>query len=192
MSVIIALTILVFNVRNQHMPAASAKIRLVFIPLHILTAVALFCGVTKELGAYCNNAQVIPWIFLAPPCILIIALLVYMNLYALDFLIEWEAPVDLAARKKFGSLERTIKIQKLFTSQTRRMYCHIGLTTSLTIILVAIGFIYVKKTGHVTCSSDGKSWLFADMQLSMWFYAAILFISLINSAVLRVAFIKQI
>jgi hypothetical protein len=173
------------------MPVTMPKIRLVFIPLHMLGAFALFCGCTKELGAFCTSEQVMPWIFLAPPCLLVIALLIHMNLYALDFLVEWEAPADAAARKKYGSFERAKKVQTVFQAQTRRIYCQLAWTSALTIALVTTGFIYVQKTGHVSCSPDGSSWRFADMQFSMWFYAAILFVTYVNSCVLRVAFVKR-
>jgi len=172
------------------MPSKIPTIRLIFIPLHILAAFALFCGCTKELGAFCSEKRVIPLVFLAPPCLLVLALLIHMNLYALDFLIEWKAPDDLTARKKFGSLERTIKVQRVFLSQTRRMYCQLAWTTALATVLIAAGFIYVAKTRKLTCGPDGLAWMFKDMRLSMWFYASILIVALMNSAVLRVVFVK--
>jgi uncharacterized integral membrane protein len=54
--VLIAVTMLVFNVRNQGMPAASRKLRWFFIPLHIVFVSALICGATRELGAFCSPA----------------------------------------------------------------------------------------------------------------------------------------
>ena len=113
-SVLIAVTLLIFNVRNQGMPEASRKLRWFFIPLHIAFVSALICGATRELGAFCSPTQAFPWVFAAPGGLILLVMILFANLYQLDFLVDWEPPADAEARKKYGSESRVGKIRKVF------------------------------------------------------------------------------
>ena len=114
----------------------------------------------------------------------------YLNLYNLDFLLEWgDKPVDLAARKKWGSLERSLKVRNLFEKQTGRMMCQIIWVTILTAIVIACGFILAKQ-GKIKCAPDGSRWRYSSPKFGFLFLTFILFVCYQATAVLRFVFVK--
>ena len=92
---------------------------------------------------------------------MLLVMILYINLYQLDFLIDWEPCQDHEGRKKYGSKSRVEKIKNIFLQQTKRLMCQVIWVFLLTATLVILGFVGA-KTGYIGCSSDGKKWQFKN------------------------------
>lgn len=150
-SALIAATLLVTNVRNPGAQNTQRKLAWVLLPVHLLFFTAIFCGATKELGAYCTEKVVFPWIFAAPASLMTILAIVYLNMYNLDFLLDWEPPVDQETRKKYGSAERVEKVQKVFASQSRRITCQMSWVFLMSVGTIVAGFVLSRFYHAIKC-----------------------------------------
>lgn len=88
---------------------------------------------------------------------MLFVMILYINLYQLDFLIDWEPPTDHEGRKKYGSKSRVEKIKKIFEFKTKRIMCQVIWIFLLTSSLVILGFLGA-KTGQIGCGEGGKKW----------------------------------
>ena len=91
---------------------------------------------------------------------MLLVMILYINLYQLDFLIDWEPCQDHEGRKKYGSKSRVEKIKNVFQSQTRRLMCQVIWVFLLTATLVILGYVGA-KTENIGCGTNNK-WQFKN------------------------------
>ena len=109
--VLLTATLLVTNLRNPGSNDLNRKLRWVLIPLHILFAVSLVCGVAFSLGAYCSSRFKYPINFFIQAGLLVL-LLVFSIVMRSGFGLKWRWPADM--RKQFGTMKRAAINQFFF------------------------------------------------------------------------------
>ena len=145
-AVFVSATILLASVRNE------SKGRLVtflksLVPLHIAYVVLIFLSVTSNFGAYSKAEAVFPSIFLILEALFLLVCLLFCNLSACGYFLDWNKSSVEAIPNTDRDLEQHApskdRVQKLFEEQTSRLRCQLiwlsvlSLVTTVTMYTLA-------------------------------------------------------